>query len=303
MKLGRSLYDWCFRYVGSTRSAALIRILLAMLIWYRFFGGVRYSLSSEGIIWSILINVTSIGMLIGIYARTATFLTAMITLATFYYLWVWQGNSLWHHHHTYFIAISTLMLSLAPCGKSYSVDAWVAKRRAARQGLPAPREEGNLFALRLLAIQLAILYFFAFWDKMFIAGSNDIFYGFLNGSRLEQILLFHYYGSDFAVAPWMSVIASAAAITVAVLELILPLLLIPRLQKWLVIPGLGLHLAFYVLLPLQTYSLTCMVLYLALFDANVVHGYIDLLGPGRRGTTSRERRPASEPTDLTPEAA
>ena len=30
------IYDWCFRYFGSTRSSALLRICFALLIWYRY---------------------------------------------------------------------------------------------------------------------------------------------------------------------------------------------------------------------------------------------------------------------------
>ena len=77
----------------------------------------------------------------------------------------------------------------------------------------------------------------------------------------------------------MSVLAAVLSIAVAMTELVLPLMLVERCQKWLVVPGMGLHIMFYVMLPLQTYSLTCIVMYLGFFNANKVHGLIDLLGP------------------------
>jgi len=81
--------------------------------------------------------------------------------------------------------------------------------------------------------------------------------------------------------------AGAASVAVALLELALPLLLIERFQKWLIIPGFLLHIAFYVMLSLATYSLTCMLLYLAIIDANKTAGFIEALGPKLRRVSQR----------------
>ncbi|WP_340315597.1 hypothetical protein [Rhizorhabdus argentea] len=279
MKQAQLLYDWCFRYEGSSRSSTIIRIGLPILIWYRFGHGPVHGLPSYGVGWAILFYLSLFGMFFGIFSQLSTFVAGTVTLAAYYYLNVLHHHGEWAHHHTYLLALATWLLAFAPCGKSYSVDRWLAVRRAAKAGRPPPAEEGNLFALRLIALQMVLLYFFAFWDKMFVAGKNAIFYNFLNGSRLEQIFMTHYWGSGFHIAPWMTAIGSAMAITVAIVELLLPLLLVERLQKWLVIPGIGLHIAFYVLLPLETYSLTCILLYFAIFNANKVHAFIDALGP------------------------
>lgn len=275
----KSLYDWCFNYYGSSRSSALIRICFALIILYRYDLGAEVSIRHYGPLWYIPFYLGMFGMLFGVFTQLATLVVGVVTLALYYYFWVILHQHLWMHHHTYILSFATILLSLAPCGKSFSIERWFKVRQARAAGLPEPQERGNLYALRLLAIQMAVLYFFAFWDKMFIMNSNEIFWDFLNGNRLEQIILHHYFGSGFVLQPWMGMVASALAVTVCVLELVLPLLLIERFQKWLVIPGMGLHIAFYVLLPLQTYSLTCIVLYLSFFNADKVHALIDRLGP------------------------
>jgi len=279
MSLGRRIWSWCFDYVGSSRPAGLIRIGLALLILYRFDLGTAVGIREFGAGWTIALYGLVAVMLIGFRARLATFATGVLTLTIYYYFSIYLNLETWNHHHVYILAAATFILSLAPCEKSYSVDRWLVERRAAAAGTALPPEQGNLFALRLLAVQLVVLYFFAFWDKAFIAGTNAIFVDFLNGSRLEQIFLFHYWGSNFVIAGWMHWLTAAMASTVAVLELLLPLLLIRRFQKWLVVPGIALHVAFYVMLPLQTYSLTCILLYLAVIDANWIHAWLERLGP------------------------
>ncbi len=279
MTLGQRLDDWFLRYYGSSRSSALIRIALALLVLYRFGPFYPYSIPSHGLLWAAIFYLSVFAMLFGVFARQAAFFVGLLTLSMYYYMYVYKGLAIWNHHHTYLLSFATVLTAFTPCGKSYSVDRWLALRRAASSGAPAPAEEGNLYGLRLLGIQMAALYFFAFWDKMFIAGRSGLFDNFLNGTRLEQIALFYYWGSGFQLSPYMGTIAAILAVSVCLLELVLPLMLFERFQNWLTVPGIGLHVGFYVLLPLATYSLTCIVLYLAFFNANKVHALIDMLGP------------------------
>lgn len=296
MSITRKLSNWCFHYVGSTRSAALIRIALALMIWYRFnyVGFSNLFHHHHFVFWAVL-QISTFCMLIGYRSRVASLVSGFVVLVTYYYFYQYHRDMAWAHHHTYFIGFDAILLSLAPCGGSYSVDRFLARQRAARLDLPAPAEEGNLLGMRLLAIQIATLYFFAFWDKTFVADTNDVFYGFFNGSRLQQIFLFEYYGSNFQFQPWMNVLGAVASYSVAGLELVLPLLLIERFQKWLVLPGLSLHLAFYFMLPLQIYSLTCMLMYLAIIDANKIHGLLELIGPDKSHPPEESALTADEP--------
>ena len=72
------------------------------------------------------------------------------------------------------------------------------------------------------------------------------------------------------------------AVTVVVVEYFLAVAIFVRRWRAYVLPiGLALHAAFYVLLPVSTYSATMMVLYLALLDPDEVHRFIDrMLGHG-----------------------
>ena len=62
------------------------------------------------------------------------------------------------------------------------------------------------------------------------------------------------------------------SILVVVVEYVLAFAIFVRRWQAFVLPlGLALHAAFYVLLPVNTYSATVMVLYLALLDPDAVH--------------------------------
>lgn len=53
--------------------------------------------------------------------------------------------------------------------------------------------------------------------------------------------------------------------------------LVPRIRNWVIIPGMLFHAAIYVSLPVATFTLQMWLLYLAFFDADRVHRFIDEL--------------------------
>ena len=74
----------------------------------------------------------------------------------------------------------------------------------------------------------------------------------------------------------LGMILPALAIAVVVVEYALAFAIFVRRWQAIVLPvGLALHAAFYVLLPVNTYSATVMVLYLALLDPDAVHRFLD----------------------------
>ncbi len=50
---------------------------------------------------------------------------------------------------------------------------------------------------------------------------------------------------------------------------------IPRLRWWLIAFGVVLHASIYLALPVATFSATILFLYLAYFDPDAVHRFID----------------------------
>ena len=92
------------------------------------------------------------------------------------------------------------LLALTPCGRSLSVDRWLAMRAAERRGEAPPPELGPLYGQRLLAMQVSAVSLFAVWDKLTP--------GFLSGARLQHILL-DRYGTSSTPLDWREVEAGA----------------------------------------------------------------------------------------------
>ena len=101
---------------------------------------------------------------------------------------------------------------------------------------------------------------------------------FLSGARLDQILHFHYDGTFMAPFILWTPLVVGAAVTVVVVEYFLAIGIL--LRRWLpavFLIGFALHLAFYYLLPVSTFSLTMMAMYLFLIPPERVHDFFDRL--------------------------
>jgi len=208
-------------------------------------------------------------MFFGIYSRLSTLWTATVVLSIYYYGGLVMGISYWVHHHTYLLAFSTLLCAFTPCGKSYSIDRWLAIKKAKKSNELMPKEWGNLWGLRLISLQVAFVYFWSAFDK-----TN---WTFLSGDRLESIFMWYYFGSDYPDLPGFHILILIASWLTILLEYALIGLLFRRFRKWLVIPGLLFHGIIYMFLPVSTFSLTMWCLYLSFFDANKIHQIIDEL--------------------------
>ena len=275
--LFQRLRSWAVETEGSSRSSALIRIGLAMLLWSRYARelGLWSVTSIADLLLSVSFFVATTMMFLGLFTRFAVIWSAIIALIMFYYFGMLLDREPWTHHHTYLLAVATGLCALTPSGRSYSVDRWLALRRAERGGEPPPPEHGNLWGLRLIALQMSALYFFTAYDK-----SNWLF---LSGARLEHLYVLFY--GDYPEWPGFHQLAMAAAAFVVVLEYALAFgMLHATMQRYLVLPGIALHAVFYVMLPVYTYSATMILLYLAYFDADKVHSVIDRLSPSGRDT-------------------
>ncbi|WP_181183566.1 MULTISPECIES: HTTM domain-containing protein [unclassified Mesorhizobium] len=254
---------WAVETERSSRSSALIRIGLAMLFWSRWAGELLLYMdqSPAGLFLGANFFVATTLLFVGYQSRIAAVWTGLVGLAMYYYFGFELGREPWTHHHTYLLAAAALLISLTPCGRSYSLDRYLAVLRAERAGQPAPAERGNLWGLRLIVMQLSVLYFFAAFDK-----SN---YAFLSGARIEAIFLWYYAGSDYpAGLAWPATIISFGVVA---LEYSLAFGLPFRAtRRYLLLPGLVFHAIIYLTLPVYTFSATMVLLYLAYFDADEV---------------------------------
>lgn len=264
-----TVHAWALETIDSTRSSALIRIGLVFLIWSRYAGEfvLQRDPSVIGITMSLNFFMASFAMLIGYRTRLATLWMGTILLTMYFYFGVELGRP-WVQHHTYLLAVATLLSALTPAGRSYSLDRWLAVRRAARDGDRPPAELGNLFGLRLMMLQLCTMYFWTAFDKL-----EGVW---LSGERLQHIFIWYYHSPITPAWSFFVPLCAAIAWFVVMLEFLLAFgLFVPRLRRWLIPAGIALHLLFYLVLVVKTFSLTCVLLYLAVIPARRVHEFLD----------------------------
>lgn len=276
---------WGVDAEGSSRSAALIRIGLAFLIWSRF-GYVMlplHDLHGTDMLFRAAFFGATLCMAVGFRTGLACAASALALGVIYFHYGHHEGRELWTAHHIYLLFIATCFITLSPSGHSYSIDRWIAVRRASKQGTPSPPESGNLLGVRLIAVQVALIYFWGAFGKATPA--------FLSGERLQHYFYYFYPGLDFSSLPAFEAGCMIAAITTILLEAALSVGLFTAPSRRLLMPlGIALHLTFYLLLPVLTFSLTMILLYLAFLPANRVHRWIDALHGSVEG--------AANPTDV-----
>lgn len=272
MSLTDRLNTHVLRFSGSTRPVSLLRIALALLVWARWAELMRPAHNLEP--WRLAVTtvfwlVTPL-MLVGLWSRASTAATGLLLLVVFFGFGVLDGQVGLVEHHTWLLTFGVCLLALTPCGGSFSVDRWFAVRRAEDRGLPAPPEHGELWATRLIALQISAVYFWSAVDKSRPA--------FLGGDRLEQIFLFVYTGADYPMWPGFHALSVAAAWAVVLVEYALAFALwIPRVRAVALVSALALHGVFYWAIPVNTFTMTMWALLVVFLDPDAVHRAIDRL--------------------------
>jgi len=263
------LWEWFEQqvlfYEGSTRTAGLLRILLALLMWARWGTAVApfTNATPERLLLGVSFYISTTLMLFGVSSRFSTAWaggTALVMAFGFGN----NGVEAWAHHHTTLLALSVAMCALTPCGHSYSYDRWLAVRRS---DVP-PTERAPLWGMRLIGFHVSVVYFWTAWDKTF--------WGFLSGERMEMAFHTLYLGSDFAEFPGFGEALMVISIMTVTLEYALAFLLwVPRWQWWTFPVGFALHAIIYITLPVATFTVTMYALYLAYLDPDQFHDWID----------------------------
>jgi vitamin K-dependent gamma-carboxylase-like protein len=254
---------------GSTRPLGLMRIAIATIVFVRFANEV--SLYQGDSLSFVLLGLAFFGltsmMLVGFKAQAACTGVAITLMTMHFYMGKVHGYPGWSSHHIYILVVSVSLLALSPCGRSFSWDRYRALAQA-QDARDIPPEHGDLWPQRLIALQLAALYFWAAVDK-----TN---WSFLSGQRLEEAFIWSFTGRALEPLISLGAILAVLSILVVVVEYFLAFAIFVRRWQAFVLPlGLALHAAFYVLLPVNTYSATVMVLYLALLDPDAVHRFLD----------------------------
>jgi len=256
---------------GSTRSAGLLRCLWGLILWARWADELlpfkRHEV--DHYILGALFFVSTSGMVVGFFSRLSCFVAGLVTLTMVFYFGYIAGVESWTHHHTTFLAVVTFVLAFTPSGKSFSLDRVLAIRKAEARGDVWPDEFGNVWALRLVGLQLSAIYFWGAIDKCRMA--------YLGGDRVEQPFMYLYFGSDYP-GDWFHICAVVLAVSSVLLELFLTFgLWIRRMMLPLMVLGILFHAGIYYLLPVTVFSVASVAAYLAYMPPDEVHRFIDRL--------------------------
>ena len=257
-------FEWFFHAEGSSRPAALVRIGLALVAWSRLAGGMMpiQSASPERLLLGAWFYLSSLALFVGFRSQLAAFLLGAQILTLRIHYGFDEKMEAYTHHHIHALGLAVFLLALAPCGKSYSLDRWLALRRGEH-----PPERGNMLGMHLIVVLLSSIYLWGTYSKATVA--------FIQGDRMEQILQTVILGSDplAAWAVWVTRLFSWGTLFVEPFMAIA--LWVPRLRLPAVLLGIAFHLGIYYLLPVTIFTATTILLYLAAFDPDEVHAFID----------------------------
>lgn len=270
--------EWALRD-ASTRPVALLRILAVFLVWSKWgHVGALYAVypDPEGIVMALLFFGASVSMLLGFQTRISTLVLALVLGYGFHILGVEEGDrGPWVHHHTALLKTLVWLLVLTPCGRSLSIDRLLELRRADRSKVPARPELAPIWGQRLIALQLFAMYAWAALAKLSPP--------FLSGRRMEAYLTEFYLGADVPDATWFHAFAALLGTGTVLLESFLAAaMLVPRMQRIFLPLGALLHLGFYMLLPVSTFSATVVAMYLCVIPPEKIEGLLHRLLPSRK---------------------
>jgi hypothetical protein len=264
-------------FEGSTRGVAVMRILLALIVWARFAADVspwNDNIRPDDLLLAFSLFASSTLMLLGLFARASTAWTGGTLMVMYYGYGVYWQDQPWNEHNVYMLAVAVCLLALTPCGRSYSFDRYWAARKGG-----APEERGALWGTRLLGLLPATAYFWSATEKSTAA--------FLSGERLEAIFMHNLIGSDYPTFPGFHEFIVFVSIVTVAFEYTLPFVIwVYRWQKVFIPAGLAVHALFYVLIPVKTFSVLMFVLYIAYLHPDWVHRSLALAGFGGLGDES-----------------
>lgn len=177
---------------------------------------------------------------------------------------------------------------LMPSGECWSVDAWLRRRW---RGLE-PRDRAP-WGLRLLQIQVSVIYFFAVWDKLQgTSWANGTAVGMaLQIEDLQRIALPHW----LLVAPPFAALVTYGTLAT---EIFLVFgLWVPRLRWYAMGAGVALHLGIDATILVGWFSYAVIACYLAFVPAPVLRAAVAWV----RNRLGRTAPTASSPAPANPE--
>jgi hypothetical protein len=259
-------------YQSSTRAIAIIRIGLVFLLWNRYSSSFLLYKNIPFVQISIggIFFISSLFVLVGFHTRLWLGVLACTMVLVYYFLGFVVGVEPLTHHHTYLLCIATVFLSFTPCGRSLSLDRYLLVKKSMKKGIPIPQEKGALWATYLIGLQISSIYIWSTYSKLIP--------GFISGERMEQIFKFYLCNFDFTESAYFSQVMFILAISTIVLELFLAIgLWFTRIHALVMPVGIIFHLILFYFLPVSTFSLTMILLYLVFIPPEKIHTFVDNL--------------------------
>ena len=180
------------------------------------------------------------------------------------------------------VAVQLLFyLMLSPCGAVYSLDAGRRRRAAIRRGetLDAARLVAP-WSIRLIQIQLIIVYLLGGLNKLNLSTTND----YLTGEALywvfNDVTLTRW---SFNSLPLPMLICRLASWLTIVFELSFgALVLVSRLRPWILVAGLMLHLGILITMEINWFGQNTVCFYPIMLSGAAADRALRALGRGWR---------------------
>ena len=249
---------------GPSELFGLMRILAVGVTWSRLGAAMvpHDGMESWGLLVAVLFWCATTAMLLGLWGRVASALTAL----SVYLVYVDHplfGDEHLRSHHVMAQGLVCFYLAFTPCDRAFAVGRPLAWSRP-----------GPLWGLHLMRLQLAVMYVGATWEKAYG--------GWMSGARMEQILMRVFTGSDPLSTPWRALAFAIANGTVLVegALAVAPLVVRSDRARWATYGlAVGFHGLVYALTPVSTFSATMAVWWLAVLPVAGVQQLVKRLLP------------------------
>lgn len=248
---------------------SILRIFLVALIWAKWARSFRFFVSDDPIfvITAIAFYASSFFLFIGYYSRFFNMILAFCCFWNYYYFGVYFNNYNIVHHHTYLLCIMTFLLCFTPSGKFYSVDSYLNSKKGNKE-TNEDCNYGPRWPLLLICFQVSMIYLWGAFAK-----NNALF---ISGASLDYIF-FDLYRSYLHLmsSDGIKIAYSLLAKSTIFIEVFLAFgLWFKRTRLIACLIGFIIHVSFYVLLQVSTFSATMLLLYICFFDPSDVRKVI-----------------------------
>jgi hypothetical protein len=281
MRAARDRWEGFWFEPTQTSSLALLRIAFGVVVFAwtvsltpdlsAFFSSAGIVGAQPGIagVWGVLgvapggavVLVVYAAMLVGSLALAAGWRTRLAAVVVFVGLLSFERRDPWvFNSGDGLLRVTAFYMMLAPAGAAVSVDRW--RRTGGERFWEFPKRAP--WAIRLMQIQLSVIYIGGVWDKLHGTTWN-------NGTAVSYALRV----SDLAALPVPGFLSQSPVIVnlltfgTLAMELALGILVWNRrLRPWVLFAGVAFHLAIAWAIRVGFFSVGMLVLYVAFVEPN-----------------------------------